>query len=284
MRWKGRRQSDNIEDRRGQRVSGGAVAGGGIGTIIIVLLVMMLGGDPSAILGGAQGGGGGQMPGLSETQGEIDPEIKEFVSVILADTEDVWHEQFRKQGLQYQEPKLVLFSGQVQSACGFASAAVGPFYCPGDSQVYLDTSFFQLMEQRFRAGGDFAQAYVIAHEVGHHVQNLLGISEQVDAQRRRLSEKDFNALMVRLELQADFYAGVWAHHASRYNSMDRQDLEEALTAANAIGDDTLQKQSQGYVVPDSFTHGTSAQRVRWFRKGFESGDMTQGDTFGTNQL
>jgi predicted metalloprotease len=282
MRWKGRRQSENIEDRRGVS-AGGAIAGGGIGVVVIALIAMLFGVDPTQFLGAMPA----EQPGI-EGQAPTDPESlaqKEFVSVVLADTEDVWNQLFRERGRTYKEPTLVLFSGRVQSACGLASAAVGPFYCPPDQQVYIDTSFFGEMERRFKAAGDFARAYVIAHEVGHHVQNLLGVAGQVETARRQLSEQEFNKLSVRMELQADFYAGVFAHHAQRTkNILDPNDIEEALRAANAIGDDALQMQSQGYVVPDGFTHGTSEQRVRWFRKGLESGRMEDGDTFRASRL
>jgi predicted metalloprotease len=229
--------------------------------------------------GAGPGAGPGALPGGQ------DDEMKEFVSVVLADTEDVWNEQFRRQGAEYREPTLVLFTGQVQSACGYASAAVGPFYCPGDEKVYIDLAFYDELQRRFNAPGDFAQAYVIAHEVGHHVQNLMGTSDRVHRARSRVSEEEFNELSVRLELQADFYAGVWAHHANRTRQIiEPGDLEEAIRAASAIGDDRLQMQQQGYVVPDSFTHGTSEQRVRWFRKGYESGDVSEGDTFKVRDL
>lgn len=280
MNWKGRRQSDNVEDRRG---SGGGriVAGGGIGTIVIVLIVMALGGDPSAILG--SGGGSPSTAGRELTKEEL--EGKEFVSVVLADTEDVWHSVFQKElGRRYEEPKLVLFAGQVESACGLADAAVGPFYCPGDGQVYIDLSFYETLRNRFGAGGDFAQAYVIAHEVGHHVQNLLGTSEKVHRARGKVSERDYNQLSVRLELQADYFAGVWAHHTQKKGVLDRDDLDEAIRAAEAIGDDALQRQSQGRVVPESFTHGTSEQRARWFRRGWDSGKVADGDTFSARRL
>jgi predicted metalloprotease len=278
MRWKGRRQSENVEDRRGG--SGRAVAGGGLGVLIIAVVVMLLGGDPSALLSTASSGIGTQAapgPGISD-------EDREFVSVVLADTEDVWREQFRRNGRTYREPRLVLFSGSVRSACGFAGSQVGPFYCGADQTVYLDTSFFQEMTTRFKVGGDFARAYVIAHEVGHHVQQLTGVLDQVNEARQRLSEREANALTVRLELQADFYAGVWAHHARQAAGIDEQDIREAMEAASAIGDDTLQMQSQGYVVPDAFTHGTSEQRMRWFLKGWKSGDMREGDTFRARDL
>jgi predicted metalloprotease len=280
MRWQGERQSENVEDRRG---AGRTMAmGGGIGTLVVVVIVMLLGGDPRALLNQmAQ-----QQPAMQERR--INPEhekLKEFVAVVLADTEDVWHELFREQGREYREPKLVLFSDEVDSACGGASAAMGPFYCPEDEQVYLDLGFYEEMKSRFKAPGDFAQAYVIAHEVGHHVQKQLGITDRVSRMRGRMSEREYNDLSVRLELQADFFAGVWAHHAQRMKHLlDEGDIEEALNCAAAIGDDRLQRQARGYVVPDSFTHGTSAQRVRWFKKGFETGDMSQGDTFNAERL
>ena len=258
---------------------GGMMVGGGVGTLVLMLLVLALGGDPRALLQQGNRGGG---PAVNDPAQE---ELKEFVSVVLADTEVVWHEQFRKQGATYREPKLVLFTDQVRSACGLADAAVGPFYCPADDNVYLDMAFFDELARRFNAPGDFAQAYVIAHEVGHHVQNLMGTSDKVHAARRRVSETEYNELSVRLELQADFYAGVWAHHANRSRQLlEIGDLEEGLRAASAIGDDRLQKQTQGYVVPDSFTHGTSEQRVRWFRKGYDTGDIRQGDTFSATAL
>ncbi len=277
MRWQGRRQSDNVEDRRG--IGGRAVAGGGIGTLIIALLYMFLGGNPSDVIQpGAQ-----QPPPGRQANAPLSAEAQrdeEFVRVVLADTEDVWNRLFREAGAQYREPRLVMFSGSVDSACGFASAAVGPFYCPEDAKIYLDTSFFDDLRDRFGADGDFAEAYVIAHEVGHHVQRQLGITEKVAAQQARLGKAQANELSVRLELQADFFAGVWAHHAQKMkNILDENDIADALEAANAIGDDRLQQRSQGYVVPDSFTHGSSAQRVRWFRRGWETGDLRAGDTF-----
>jgi predicted metalloprotease len=284
MRWMGRRQSGNIEDRRGQGGGRRMAMGGGIGTVVIILVAMALGVDPRALF---QGGGPAQ-PQQRQGQRVADPQeerLKEFVAVVLADTEEVWHEQFRRMGKNYREPKLVLFSGSVESACGYASAAVGPFYCPADEKVYVDLSFFDELDQRLGAPGDFAQAYVIAHEVGHHVQNLLGISEWVQSQRRQLSETEYNQLSVRLELQADFLAGVWAHYAqAKFKVLEPGDLEEAFQATQAIGDDRLQKRSQGFVVPDSFTHGSSEQRLRWFRRGFETGDMSQGDTFRAKDL
>ncbi|MCC7435266.1 MAG: zinc metallopeptidase [Methanoregulaceae archaeon] len=279
MEWKGRRQSGNVEDRRG--ATGGKVVGGGIGVIVIALLVMVLGGDPMAVLSGA-----GQGSSVAAPAGPgIDDEGREFVSVVLADTEDVWKDLFKKMGRTYQEPILVLFGGEVESACGYANAAVGPFYCPADNKVYIDLAFYSDLKDRFGAPGDFAQAYVIAHEIGHHVQNQLGISRKVQQMKGRVSEEEYNQLSVRLELQADFYAGVWAHHAHQTKGvLEPGDLEEALQAAAAIGDDRLQKQAQGYVVPESFTHGTSEQRMRWFQKGWESGRVEDGDTFTARRL
>lgn len=255
-----------------------------VGTIIVVVIALILGKDPQQLLN--EVGGGQPMTERSANTGTPDDELGQFVSVVLKDTEDVWNKIFREQlNAQYQEPTLVLFSGSDRSACGFASAATGPFYCPADRQVYIDLSFYRELQERFKAPGDFAMAYVIAHEVGHHVQNLLGISRQVQSQRSRLSQKEYNELSVRLELQADFFAGLWANHAHKLNNiLEPGDIEEALTAANAIGDDRIQKQSQGYVVPDAFTHGTSAQRMRWFKKGFETGDLSQGDTFNAREL
>jgi uncharacterized protein len=280
MRWQGGRQSENVEDRRGMR--GPVMVGGGLFTLVIVIIVMLLGGDPRALLQQIQPPGG--QAGPLEPGAPIDPandpdgDRKEFVATILADTENVWREQFMQLGQRYQEPKLVLFSGQTQSACGFADAAVGPFYCPADYKVYLDMGFFRELEQRFRASGDFAQAYVVAHEVGHHVQNLLGWSDQVHAAQQRVSKVEGNQLSVRLELQADFLAGVWANHANRARHfLESGDVELALKAATAIGDDKLQKQSRGYVVPDSFTHGSSEQRVRWFSRGLTTGNFEEAE-------
>ncbi|MDF1824585.1 MAG: zinc metallopeptidase [Verrucomicrobiales bacterium] len=286
MKWRGRRTSQNVDDRRSRGGGRRPVAmGGGCGLIVIVLLFAVLGGDPVALLEQVGNSGGlttqYEQPNLSPEQDEL----AQFISVVLADTEDVWNALFREQGQQYREPTLVLFSGSVQSACGYASAASGPFYCPPDQKVYVDLAFYEELKRQFGAPGDFAQAYVIAHEVGHHVQNLLGISREVQSMRGRISKEDYNMLSVRLELQADYLAGVWAHHAQRTKQiLEEGDIEEALRAANAIGDDTIQKRSRGYVVPDSFTHGTSEQRMRWFLKGFKSGDMTQGDTFNTKAL
>ncbi|NUM52695.1 MAG: zinc metallopeptidase [Candidatus Hydrogenedentes bacterium] len=288
MRWKGRRASANVEDRRSMR--GPGLAGGGIGTLVIIgLMLYMSGGDPTVLLESGlleeQLGGGQILDGPVSPQ---DDERAEFVKVVLADTEDVWHALFQQAGDDYIEPRLVLFRGRVQSGCGGASAAVGPFYCPADQQVYLDLQFFDELHQRFGAAGDFAQAYVIAHEIGHHVQKLIGTSDEVHTEQQRLDEVEGNRLSVRLELQADYLAGVWAHHIQKTKQvLEPGDIEEALDAANAIGDDRLQQQSQGTVVPDSFTHGTSAQRIRWFREGFESGDFRAADrlfTEGYKQL
>jgi predicted metalloprotease len=283
MQWRGRRQSQNIEDRRG--MSGGkvAIAGGGLGTIVLVLIVLLLGGDPRALLQNMPQGGGGSAPTQS-TQPPGNDEAKQFIAVVLAETEETWTRIFREAGSEYRPPTLVLFSDAVQSACGYASSAVGPFYCPADSKVYLDTTFFIELEQRFGAKGDFAAAYVVAHEVGHHVQNLLGVSRQMQKARGQLSEIEYNQLSVRAELQADYFAGVFAHHAQQKNLLDAGDIEEAIRCAQAIGDDRLQKQAQGHVVPDSFTHGTSEQRARWFMKGFKSGDLRGGDTFNASEL
>lgn len=275
MRITGRRGSSNVEDRRG--MSGGKmVMGGGIGTIAIVLIVWLLGGDPGQILGTMDTGGTTQPV---EATAEED-QMAQFVSVVLADTEEVWKMIFQQSGRTYREPKLVLFRNQVESACGYASAASGPFYCPGDEKIYIDLSFCDVLKERFGAQGDFAVAYVLSHEVGHHVQNQLGTLEQVQSARSRMSETEANALTVRLELQADFLAGLWAHHADRMmDILETGDIEEALTAAAAVGDDNIQMKSQGRIVPDDFTHGTSQQRMAWFRKGWETGDFAQGDTF-----
>ena len=285
MRWRDGRRSTNIEDRRGLRVGRRAI-GGGLGTIILALIALYFGIDPSIILQQNM-----QVDtGPSQTTAPYEPteqekQLAEFVSVVLADTEDVWKNIFHEMGRQYEEPKLVLFSGMVNSACGLAQAAMGPFYCPMDHKVYIDLSFYNELKHRIGAPGDFAQAYVIAHEVGHHVQNLFGILPKVHQLRQRLSRAEANRLSVRLELQADCFAGVWANRANRLrNILEPGDIEEALNAASAIGDDRLQKQSRGYVTPDSFTHGTSAQRVRWFKRGFEHGGIEACDTFETDQL
>ncbi len=312
MRWRMGRRSSNIDDRRGQGGFGGlgrglgrgmgggipggfgggaARRGGGIGIVGIIIIVgaaLLFGVDPLTLLQGGDPTGYDQatfqQPGAPEGGGASD-EMKEFVSVVLADTEDTWHQLFAKSGGTYEEPTLVLFSGQVDSGCGYASSQVGPFYCPVDRQVYLDLGFFQELGQNYGAPGDFAQAYVIAHEIGHHVQTLLGISQKVAEMRERLSEADANALSVRVELQADCFAGLWANHANRTRQiLEAGDVEEALGAASAIGDDRLQRQAQGYVVPDSFTHGSSAQRVRWFRTGLDSGSLQACDTFSSDTL
>jgi len=281
MRMTGRR-SDNIEDRRGIGVP--LVAGGGIGTILLVLAALFFGIDPSVILQTDQTGPPARTTEAPSTSPGQD-EIRDFVAVVLADTEDTWADLFRRMNREYQDPRLVLFTGSVQSACGIAGAAVGPFYCPGDRKLYLDLDFFSELRTRFGAPGDFAQAYVIAHEVGHHVQTLLGISDRVAATRQRADRATANALSVRQELQADCFAGVWAHHANRSRQvLEVGDLEEALGAAAAIGDDRLQRQAAGRVAPESFTHGTSAQRVRWFRRGFEAGAPNQCDTFNTDRV
>ncbi len=274
MRWRGRQQSGNVEDRRGM---GGKLAiGGGAGGIILVIISLLLGENPLDYINA----GGSPAYEQQQPASEEENQDAEFVKVVLKDTEDVWNPIFEARGETYQEPVLVLFSGSDQSGCGMATSATGPFYCPLDSKVYIDLSFYNDLQARFGAPGDFAMAYVVAHEVGHHVQHLWGITDKVHAQRERLSEEENNKLSVKLELQADFLAGVWAHHAHQLNNiLEPGDIEEALQAANAIGDDRLQKQSQGYVVPDAFTHGTSAQRMHWFKLGYETGDVDQGDTF-----
>ncbi len=287
MRWIGRRQSTNVDDRRGSgprsNFGGGLLSKGGLGMIAIVVVIsLILGKNPLALL---QQTGGLEVPNEigapSYSASPEEEELAAFTKVVLADTEDVWNQLIPN----YQEPVLVLFSGRVESACGLASSASGPFYCPADGQVYIDLSFYQDLKNQLGAGGDFAQAYVIAHEVGHHVQHLLGITNKVHHLRGQVSEEEYNQLSVKLELQADFLPGVWAHHAQQMkNIIEPGDFEEALNAANAIGDDLLQQQSRGYVTPDSFTHGTSEQRMHWFRKGFETGDLAQGDTFSTPLL
>jgi predicted metalloprotease len=284
MRWKGREGSGNIEDVRGSGGGRRLAMGGGLGGLAVLLLFVLLGGDPRQLLN-MQQDTSLQVPSGAPTGEPVQDETGQFVSVVLKDTEDVWSALLREQGQTYQKPHLVLFNGEVSSACGYASAAVGPFYCSEDSKVYLDTSFFEDLERRIGAPGDFAQAYVIAHEIGHHVQNLMGVSEQVHAMRGRVSEEEFNQISVRLELQADFFAGVWAHHAQATKQiLEPGDIDEALQAATAIGDDRLQMQTRGYVTPDSFTHGTSEQRLRWFRLGFETGDLSKGDTFAATRL
>lgn len=281
MRWQGRRQSSNVEDRRGLSPKG--MIGGGIGGIVIVLIVLLLGGDPTSLLQNIQTTD--QTTTSNYTETEEEKELAQFVSVVLAETEDVWHKIFSDIGKEYREPKLVLYTGSVQSACGAAGASVGPFYCPGDEKLYIDLSFYKELQAKFKAPGDFAMAYVVAHEVGHHIQNLLGTMEKVQRLRSRLSEEEYNQYSVRLELQADFYAGVWAHYTDKIEGiLEEGDLEEALNAASAVGDDNIQKKMQGYVVPESFTHGTSEQRKRWFYKGYRTGDIRQGDTFNAENL
>ena len=302
MLWKGRRQSDNIEDRRGGgglgggfgggpgqfRIPiGGRAGGGGLSTIVILVVLFFAlracGIDPMQILeeGGVSSDGGGAITQQTseESGAPASDEMKQFVATVLAETEDVWNGIFKANGITYEEPKLVMFSGQIRSACGFASSAAGPFYCPGDHKVYLDTAFFRQLERQFGASGDFAQAYVVAHEVGHHVQNLTGILPRFNQMRQQMSEADANRMSMRVELQADCFAGVWGHFTAQKGILEQGDLEEALNAARQIGDDTLQKKTQGYVVPESFNHGTSAQRQKWFAAGFKSGKLSDCDTF-----
>ena len=298
MDWKGYRRSDNVDDRRGGGGSplgrgglrfpmGGGMrraGGGGIGSILIIIVIYvvlkMMGIDPLQLLDESGGSTGGS--GYSQSSGGgagVQDETRDFVSVVMAQTEDVWNGVFKASGGTYQEPRIVLFPGQVETACGFASAATGPFYCPGDKQVYLDTTFFRELQTKFDASGDFAQAYVIAHEVGHHVQNLIGVLPKFNRMRQSMSEVEANRMSVRVELQADCFAGIWGKFVADKGLIEVGDLEEALNAANQIGDDTLQKRSQGYIVPDSFNHGTSEQRMKWFKRGFDSGDMDDCDTF-----
>jgi hypothetical protein len=283
MRWEGRRQSSNVEDRRGSRPVRRGLAGGGLGIVAVLVISYFLGVDPRLLLSGMQAvdvGGGTQQADTPFVEDPAAARQREFISVALADTEDVWRALFEAGGARYQEPTLVLFSGAVDSGCGFAEAAMGPFYCPADQRVFIDLSFFDELQQRLGAGGDFAQAYVLAHEVGHHVQNLLGTSGKVHELRQRSGQAEANQLSVRLELQADCYAGVWAHHAERTKGiLEAGDVEEALGAASAVGDDRLQRQAQGRVVPDSFTHGSSEQRMRWFRRGLDTGSLEACDTF-----
>lgn len=302
MKWQGRRQSTNVEDRRGQAAGGGmGRAGGGMNPLLLgvlgrflfsktglilvagfFLVMWLTGTNPLTLIGQFTDGGAPVAQQSANFQSSPEEEeLAQMTAVVLAETENVWNQLMDG----YREPGLVLFSGQVESACGFASSASGPFYCPGDQKVYIDLSFFQDMGRKLGAHGDFAQAYVIAHEVGHHVQLLDGTLERVQSMRNKLPEPEFNRLMVRLELQADFYAGVWAHYVNRYaDFLEPGDIEEALNAASSVGDDRLQKQATGRVVPDSFTHGTSEQRMRWFKKGFETGDPNQGDTFNASKL
>ncbi len=285
MRWRGGRRSSNIEDRRGKGAAP-KLLGGGIGTIVLVLVAMYFGVDPTPLLQGMQESGTASSSGSRPTEEDLknDP-LADMVAVVVGDTEDVWNEIFAAQGRRYEPPTLVMFTGATRSACGLGQAAMGPFYCPADRKAYIDLSFYDQMRTRFKAPGDFAQAYVIAHEIGHHVQNLLGISGQVHQMKQRLGTEEANALSVRLELQADCLAGVWALRADKArNILEAGDIEEALNAASAIGDDTLQRQSRGTVVPESFTHGTSLQRQRWFRIGLGSGDPDSCDTFSVDRL
>ena len=291
MQWQGRRRSTNVEDRRGTGGGGGfggggrrIAVGGGLGGVVLIVLYLLFGGDLSQL---TQGSGETTATTAESASGlsTSDQQMGEFVSVVLADIEDVWNAQFKAMGKTYREPKLVLFTDSVDSACGYAGSSVGPFYCPGDEKVYLDLAYFDDMQRALNFEGDFALAYVIAHEVGHHIQNQLGIMDQVSSLQQRSSETQSNALSVRLELQADFLAGLWAHYARQTQGfIDTADIEEGLNAASAVGDDRIQRQQQGHVVPDAFTHGTSAQRARWFRKGLETGDLEQGDTFGAKKL
>lgn len=281
MRWQGNRESNNVEDRRGSG-GGGLVIGGGIGTIVIAIIYVLLGGNPSDVVNQIVA------PQQNQTATVRSPEeerLATFTKVVLSSTENVWDSIYQSTGKTYTQPKLVLFSEQTQSGCGFASAATGPFYCPPDQKVYIDLSFFRELSEKFKAPGEFAMAYVIAHEVGHHIQQLNGTSEKIQQLRSTLSETEYNKMSVKLELQADFLAGVWAYHANKLeNILEPGDLESALIAANAIGDDRLQERSKGYVVPDAFTHGTSKQRMYWFKKGFETGDLRLGNTFaGINE-
>ncbi|HLL99953.1 MAG TPA: neutral zinc metallopeptidase [Pyrinomonadaceae bacterium] len=274
------RESSNIEDRRGMGGKGLAIGGGGLGTLVIIVIALLCGGDPRALLDNL--GGGGQQQVQQEQQRQQQPnnaqqdDQRRFVASVLGSTEDAWREILPQQArVRYQDPVLVLFENQVQSACGVAGSSTGPFYCPGDNKLYLDFSFFRDLKNEFKADGDFAQAYVIGHEVGHHVQNLLGTMDKVNR------AGNSNALSVRLELQADCYAGVWANHAQKKGQLEKGDFEEALKAASAVGDDSIQKRAQGYVVPESFTHGSSKERMQWFTRGFQSGNMRQCDTFAT---
>lgn len=287
MKWQGRRRSSNVEDRRSGGSGGGgrglAFGGGGLGLIIVIVLALLGGGNIGDVLGNITGGGdpGSQAPYVETEQ---DKELMEFVEVVLAETEDVWGDIFRQNGIEYREPTLVVFSGSVQSACGVAGSATGPFYCPPDEKLYIDLSFYNDLSRKYGAPGDFAMAYVVAHEVGHHVQNLLGITDQMQEFRQKLSEKEYNKLSVKLELQADYLSGVWAHHIEREGLLDEGDIQEALDAASAVGDDRLQKQATGRVMPDSFTHGTSKQRMEWFYKGYRLGTLDGGDTFNDRNL
>lgn len=278
MRWNNRRKSSNVEDRRGTGLAGKSVIGGGLGIIILVVYTL-LSGDLSVILNNPNIINPGSDTEYVET--EKDKEMVDFVSVVLADTEEVWTVVFDEMGYAYERPTLVLYTEKVQSACGIAGSATGPFYCPGDAKLYIDISFFDELKNRFKAPGDFAVAYVIAHEVGHHVQTLLGVTEQMNELRAKLSESEYNKYSVRFELQADYLAGVWANRVADLGYVEEGDIEEALTAASAVGDDRIQQQTQGYVVPDSFTHGTSEQRKEWFYKGYLAGNLDEWDTFSS---
>ena len=280
MLWQGRRESGNVDDRRGISGGGLAIGGGIIGAIILVLQLFMGGGDPGTLPNQFPS----QATELSPQEQAADEERAKFVKTVLADTEDVWSEIFRTSGEDYPEPVLVLFRNATESGCGYASSATGPFYCPSDSRLYIDLSFYQDLQDRFQAPGDFAMAYVVAHEVGHHIQHVMGLSEKMARLRQELSKEEYNKYSVKLELQADFYAGVWAHFEKGKGYLEIGDVEEAMNAAQAIGDDRLQKQGQGYVQPESFTHGTSAQRMYWFKRGYETGDIRQGDTFNDPSL
>lgn len=278
MRWQFGRRSDNVEDRRG--MSGPVAVGGGVGAIILALVAMFFGIDPSIILDQGTQTGDNPTSSVPSSQSAGEQQLADFVSVVLADTEDTWQDIFRRMGRTYEKPKLVLFSRSVESACGLAQSAMGPFYCPSDRKVYIDLSFYQQLKQQLNAPGDFAQAYVIAHEIGHHVQTLLGISQKVHSLSSQVSQKQANQLSVKLELQADCFAGIWAYHAQEARQiLEPGDVEEALNAASQIGDDRLQEKSRGYVVPDSFTHGSSQERVRWFNRGLKTGDLAYCDTF-----
>ncbi|MBS0376179.1 MAG: neutral zinc metallopeptidase [Proteobacteria bacterium] len=286
MDWRGQRESDNIEDRRGGSFGRTAVVGGGLGTVVLAIVYALLGGDPRDVLDGIQQppapSAAGPRGEYRESAGEAD--ARHFVAVVLAETEDVWHAEFQGRGSEYVNPHLVLFTGHVQSACGTAAAAMGPFYCPGDQRVFLDLSFFDELAARFGAPGEFARAYVVAHEVGHHVQNLLGISDKVHAAEEQADERRANQLSVRLELQADCLAGVWAKRSTQALKLGPDDIDAALRAASAVGDDRPQRAARGYVTPDSFTHGSSEQRMRWFRRGLEGGGLAGCDTFRAREL
>lgn len=281
MKWQGRRKSSNVEDRRGSGGPGKGMIGGGLG-LIIVIIITLLGGNPGDLINNLPNNEPNSNVPYESTAEE--QELADFVSVVLADTEDIWTTVLGEEGIKYVEPTLVLFSGSVQSACGVAGSSTGPFYCSADQKLYIDLSFYNELRDKFKAPGDFAMAYVVAHEVGHHVQNLLGVIDEVHALQGTISQEEYNQYSVRLELQADYLAGVWAHHAQGMGYLDKGDIEEALNAAAAIGDDRLQKQAQGYVVPDSFTHGTSEQRQRWLNKGFQIGNLSQWNTFEAKDI